>query len=174
MTRKLRPFLKWAGGKSRLLSALARRVPEGFKAFHEPFLGGGALFFHLAGSGRLTRACLSDINQPLVDTYRGVQRAVDEVIEQLGEYAERHDRDHYYQVRDADSSPGDLAARAARMIYLNRTCYNGLYRENRAGRLVICRNVEEAAEARAKAASGTAWKDILVAYGTEMENKSRV
>ena len=137
MTRKPRPFLKWAGGKSRLLSALARRVPEGFKSFHEPFLGGGALFFHLAGSGRLKRACLSDINQPLVDTYRGVQRAVDEVIEQLGEHAERHDRDHYYQVRDADSAPGNLAARAARMIYLNRTCYNGLYRENRAGRFNV-------------------------------------
>jgi DNA adenine methylase len=137
VTRKPRPFLKWAGGKSRLLSALARRVPEGFKTFHEPFLGGGALFFHLAGSGRLSRACLSDINHPLVDTYRGVQCAVDEVIERLGEHAERHDRDHYYQVRDADSSPEDLAARAARMIYLNRTCYNGLYRENRAGRFNV-------------------------------------
>jgi DNA adenine methylase len=137
VTLKPRPFLKWAGGKSRLISALARRIPETFGTFHEPFLGGGALFFHLAAAGRLTRACLSDINQPLVDTYRGVQRAVEEVIDRLREHARRHDRDHYYQVRDVESSPANLAARAARMIYLNRTCYNGLYRENQAGRFNV-------------------------------------
>jgi DNA adenine methylase len=132
-----RPFLKWAGGKSRLLPALARRVPDSFRTFHEPFLGGGALFFHLAGSGQLTAARLSDINAPLVDTYRGVQRAVERVIEHLHEHARRHGRDHYYHVRDIGYRWTGLAARAARMIYLNRTCYNGLYRENRAGRFNV-------------------------------------
>ncbi len=132
-----RPFLKWAGGKARLLPALERRLPPRFGTYHEPFLGGAALFFHLAGAGRIDGAILSDINQPLVDTYLGVQQATEEVIALLAEHARSHGRDHYYAVRDADPAGLTLAQRAARIIYLNRTCYNGLYRENQAGRFNV-------------------------------------
>jgi DNA adenine methylase len=137
VTPKPRPFLKWAGGKARLLPALLRRVPERFGAFHEPFLGGGALFFALAGSGSLSRAYLSDVNRPLVETYQGVRRHVEQVIAHLSRHARQHEARHYYRVREEVPPATQLAARAARLIYLNRTCYNGLYRENRAGRFNV-------------------------------------
>jgi DNA adenine methylase len=132
-----RPFLKWAGGKGRLLVALERRIPEQFGAYHEPFLGGAALYFHLAGAGRIRTALLSDINEPLVEAYLGVQQETEAVMGHLAAHARDHDREHYYAVRDVAAAGATLAERAARVIYLNRTCYNGLYRENRAGRFNV-------------------------------------
>jgi len=132
-----RPFLKWAGGKSRLLPALSTRLPEEFGTYYEPFLGGGALFFHLVASRGTQAAVLSDINRDLVDTYRGVRDEVDHVVACLREHAERHGREHYYQVRGQTMEGEALAPRAARVIYLNRTCYNGLYRQSRSGRFNV-------------------------------------
>lgn len=75
-----RPVLKWVGGKGRLLPELLGRVPDSFEAYHEPFIGGGALFFALAGQGRLGRACLSDANPSLINVYLALRDCVDEVI----------------------------------------------------------------------------------------------
>ena len=128
------PFLKWAGGKGQLLEGLLERVAAAgeFGRYHEPFVGGGALFFGLLESKRLRRnAYLSDSNQNLVNAYVGVQRNVEGVIELLRRHKARHSEEYFYEVRS--SVPETIEARAARIIYLNRTCYNGLYRENSRG-----------------------------------------
>ena len=130
-----RPFLKWAGGKRQLLPELLRAVEAAgsFRRYHEPLLGGGALFFTLAQSGRLRRASshLSDVNRNLIDTYLGLRCEVDAVIKALKEHRRYHGEEYFYKVRSA--KPRSLSRRAARIIYLNRTCYNGLYRENSKG-----------------------------------------
>jgi len=134
-TPVVRPVLKWAGGKGRLLGELLGRLPDDFHsrdaAYHEPFIGGGALFFALAGQGRIGQARLSDANPSLIDVYLALRDCVDEVIAVLREHI--HDRDYYYQVRALRPETLSLPERAARVIYLNKTCYNGLYRENRKG-----------------------------------------
>jgi DNA adenine methylase len=129
------PFLKWAGGKSKLLDAILHKLPKAIDHYFEPFLGGGALFFALANDGRFRRAVLCDRNADLVDTYLAVRDDVEEVIRHLREH--RHDEGHFYRVRALDPAALPLAERAARTIYLNRTCYNGLYRVNRAGRFNV-------------------------------------
>lgn len=135
MNRAFRPFLKWAGGKRQLLPELVCRVPqaERFAGYHEPFLGGGALFFALFAMGRLgeVRVFLSDSNRNLIDTYRGVKENADEVIRALRRHKDAHCKGYYCRVRA--EKPGDLFQHAARIIYLNRTCFNGLYRENGKG-----------------------------------------
>ena len=126
-----RPVLKWAGGKSRLLPELIARLPGSFNAYHEPFIGGGALYFALANQGLIGRANLSDANPSLIDVYLSLRDCVDEVIAALGQHI--YEREHYYQVRALRPAELSLPERAARVIYLNKTCYNGLYRENRRG-----------------------------------------
>ncbi|HNR31958.1 MAG TPA: DNA adenine methylase [Candidatus Hydrogenedentes bacterium] len=130
-----RPFLKWAGGKGQLLDELRARVVLGqpFARYHEPFIGGAALFFDLHRCDMLPegRSLLSDTNERLIEAYLGVRDDVDGVIARLRMHAECHSRDYYYQTRAR--VPDDLAGRAARIIYLNRTCFNGLYRENSQG-----------------------------------------
>ncbi|HLF25608.1 MAG TPA: DNA adenine methylase [Anaerolineae bacterium] len=132
-----KPFLKWAGGKRRLLPELIARLPESFAAYHEPHLGSGALFFELAAHGVLAQAYLSDVNLSLIDTYLAVRDCVEEVISALKKHQKKHDCDYYYLVRALDPSRLSLAQRAARIIYLNKTCYNGLYRENKAGQFNV-------------------------------------
>jgi len=132
----VRPFLKWAGGKAQLLAEIARDLPDRVVGTYvEPFLGGGAVFFHLRASGRIPgRVLLSDANEPLVRTWVAVRDRVEEVVAALEEHRRRHAADprgHYYATRAAE--PAGEAARAARFIYLNKTCYNGLWRVNRAG-----------------------------------------
>ena len=126
-----RPFLKWVGGKGRVLPELIARVPSALGTYHEPFVGGGALFFQLVAQRRIVAAVLSDINQPLIDTYLGLRDCVDEVISILEQHY--YDKDYYYKIRALKPKDLSLPERAARLIYLNKTCYNGLYRENRAG-----------------------------------------
>ncbi len=129
-----RPFLKWAGGKSQLLPELLPRVGAAapFGRYHEPFAGGAALFFALVRAGQLAGAAsLTDRNARLVEVYTAVRDDVEAVIAHLRQHAARHSEAHYYAVRAR--VPRAAAARAARLIYLNRTCFNGLYRENRRG-----------------------------------------
>ncbi len=129
-----RPFLKWVGGKRQLLPELLNAVEAAgpFRHYHEPFLGGGALFFSLARTGRIkARSYLSDANSSLIDAYHGVRDESEAVIELLDEHKLAHSEAHFYAVRA--SVPRKLAKRAARIIYLNKTCYNGLYRENSKG-----------------------------------------
>ncbi len=134
---RARPILKWAGGKGQLLPDLLTRVPQLFNTYHEPFVGGGAFFFELSFLERITHAYLSDINNSLIDVYLAVRDSVDKVIPLLKKYKAEHGQDYYYQVRAIDPASLSLPERAARVIYLNKTCYNGLYRENRKGQFNV-------------------------------------
>ncbi|MBI4780439.1 MAG: DNA adenine methylase [Oscillatoriophycideae cyanobacterium NC_groundwater_1537_Pr4_S-0.65um_50_18] len=122
-----RPFLKWAGGKAQLIQQYQSHFPQRYKTYYEPFLGGGAIFFHLSP----TQAMLTDINPELVNVYRCVKESVEAVIARLEVHHRSHNPDYYYEMR---STPGKTQVeKAARFIYLNKTCFNGLYRENSKG-----------------------------------------
>ncbi|MEZ4221650.1 MAG: DNA adenine methylase [Polyangiaceae bacterium] len=128
---RARPVLKWAGGKTQLLDRVLARLPQRIRTYYEPFVGGGAVFFALAEEGRFERAVLSDTNEDLLSVYRALQGDVDALLSALRRLARAHGREHYYRVRS--SKPRGLVQRAARMIYLNKTGYNGLYRVNSRG-----------------------------------------
>jgi DNA adenine methylase len=154
-----RPFIKWAGGKSKLIEQYKPFLPTDFDGYHEPFLGGGALFFYLAPQLQKQgkKAYLSDLNPELVNVYRCVRDRVEDLIDQLAEHQAHHSEARYYAVRSQDlssiepssiepshsgssaqsGSETDPIHRAARFIYLNKTCYNGLYRENAKGRFNV-------------------------------------
>lgn len=130
-----RPFLKWAGGKSQLIQQYIPYFTKDFKTYYEPFLGGGAIFFHLQPKV----AVLTDINPELINAYHCVRDNLDQLISILEKHQMRHSKDYYYQVRSSfggvtlTRSEGTLVERGARFIYLNKTCFNGLYRENSKG-----------------------------------------
>jgi len=129
-----RPFLKWVGGKTKLIPELMAQVNRlgSFNGYHEPFVGGGALFFQLCEQKLLANyTFLSDVNPRLAEAYQGVANHVDDVIECLRVHASLHSVEHFYAVRG--TLPANVSESAARLIYLNRTCFNGLYRENRKG-----------------------------------------
>ncbi|MCU0492081.1 MAG: DNA adenine methylase [Chloroflexaceae bacterium] len=134
-----RPFLKWAGGKGQLLPELSSRLPAHFRRYHEPFVGGGAFFFHLANLGRLRHgAVLSDFNDELIGCYTVVRDEVEALIEALQQHAPHfNDPAYFLEIRSWDRQPGfhqrSPVEKAARTIFLNRTCYNGLYRLNNKG-----------------------------------------
>jgi DNA adenine methylase len=130
-----RPFLKWAGGKTQLIEPLLGYAPSAFGHYFEPFAGSGAFFFRLYREGRLRGAQLSDSNAELIDTYTAVRDRAEEVIALLAGYP--HSQEFYYALRAVDPAALALPARAARMIYLNKTGYNGLYRVNRQGRFNV-------------------------------------
>jgi len=129
-------FLKWAGGKRELVPHLAAYVPRKIRTYVEPFAGGAALFFALAEQGvTWERAILCDVNEDLIACYTAVRDHVDALIHALHGY--RYDRDLYYWVRSIDPRELSLVDRAARTIFLNRTCYNGLWRVNSRGQFNV-------------------------------------
>ena len=119
-----RPFLKWVGGKRSLIEQFVPHLPRRFGRYHEPFMGSAALFFHLSPD----TAYLSDNNERLVRTYKGLQKKPEEVIRHLSSY--RYDRDFYLEMRRRPIDEAPDAELAAWFIYLNKTGYNGLYRVN--------------------------------------------
>jgi DNA adenine methylase len=125
------PFLKWAGGKTSLLAELLKHVPSAVRRYHEPFVGGGALFFAVAPR----RAVLSDANGELIHCWRQVRDDVHAVLDALSVHV--YDRTRFDAVRALDPVRLPPAERAARFIYLNKTCFNGLWRVNRAGRFNV-------------------------------------
>lgn len=127
---KASPFVKWVGGKRSIIDDLIKRLPAEFGQYWEPFVGGGALFFEIRH--RLTSATLSDSNLELTITYNAIKRDPASLITKLEEHARKHNAKYYYRVRDQQSlqDPIDVAAR---FLYLNKTCYNGLYRVNKKG-----------------------------------------
>jgi len=134
-------FLKWVGGKSKYLKQLGRFLPRAFNRYLEPFLGSGAMYFYLhsrfpqgpALKRREGSRYLSDLNPHLIQCYQVVRDECASLIEQLQAYQQKHSVDRYYAVRSV--SPDSLSPidAAARFIYLNKTCYNGLYRVNQHG-----------------------------------------
>jgi len=121
------PFIKWAGGKRWLVSRHAELFPKSYKRYFEPFLGGAAAYLFLAPS----KAILSDANAELIDTYLAIRDEHELVSQKLSEHQKNHSKEYYYAVRD--QRPRRLAYKAARFLYLNRTCWNGLYRVNLKG-----------------------------------------
>ena len=124
-------FLKWAGGKRWLVNSESHRFPTEYNRYIEPFLGGGAVFFFEEPN----RAILSDINNELVNTYIAVRDNVDLVYKNLRIHSQKHSEEYYYQIRE--KRPRKLYTIAARMIYLNKACFNGIYRVNREGKFNV-------------------------------------
>ncbi|AFI03543.1 DNA adenine methylase [Helicobacter cetorum] len=137
--RICQPFIKWAGGKRNLLSQILPLLPKEFENYFEPFLGGGALFFELFSLGRLKnkKAYLFDINVELINTYEMVKNNPNALIVELQKFKKEHSKEFYYEVREWDRESGfkeiNALLRATRFIYLNKTCFNGLYRVNKEG-----------------------------------------
>lgn len=127
----MKPFIKWAGGKRWLLNDPSFGLPNFPGRYIEPFLGGGAIFFHLAPS----QAILSDVNERLIATYRSIRDEWRLVQASLLEFQDRHSKEFYYAERAQQHSAPHL--QAAQFLYLNRTCFNGLYRENLKGQFNV-------------------------------------
>jgi len=125
------PFLKWAGGKRYLLSEIHTLIPK-FTTYHEPFLGGGAVLFSLQPK----KAVINDINSDVINVYKVIKENVEELIKELSKH--RNESDHFYKIRELDRNEelfnklSDVE-KAARIIYLNKTCFNGLFRVNSQG-----------------------------------------
>ena len=124
-----KPFIKWVGGKRSILPDLLARMPRDYGDYVEPFIGGGALFFAVQPK----RACLSDVNLHLVVAYAAVRDNVEGLIKLLTEHEARHTKAYYLKARKQLAKETDPTVVASLLIYLNKTCYNGLYRVNRAG-----------------------------------------
>lgn len=125
------PFLKWAGGKRWLINKHGDIFQKKFNVYIEPFLGGGAVFFHLQPKN----AILGDKNVDLINTYKVIQSDWKSLVAYLKVHHERHSKEYYYKIRE--NIPKDDIGRAARFIYLNRTCWNGLYRVNLEGKFNV-------------------------------------
>lgn len=127
------PFLKWAGGKSAIAERIAALLPRDTRrrVYREPFLGGGAMFFHLQPE----KAHLSDAIADLIATYEVVRSSVEPLIKRLIDLREAHSVERYYEIRDRFNAEKDASKleRAAWLIYLNKTCFNGLFRTNKNG-----------------------------------------
>jgi len=136
---KYQPFVKWVGGKRGLLSQILPLIPKEFNNYFEPFVGGGALFFELYSLGLLRdkKTYLFDINAELINAYNVVKNSPSELIKNLKEFKEKHSKEFYYEIRAWDRAEDFLQRnsieRASRFIYLNKTCFNGLYRVNSKG-----------------------------------------
>jgi DNA adenine methylase len=124
------PFVKWVGGKRSLLQEILPRLPSKVATYYEPFVGGGALYFAIVPT--IQRAVLLDSNKELIAAYQAIQTQPALLIRHLKSHARRHNEDYYYDVRERE--PRSMVTRAARLLYLNKTCYNGLYRVNSSGK----------------------------------------
>ncbi len=125
-----KPFIKWVGGKRGIIKKLLQYMPSKFNNYHEPFLGGGALFYEIQKN---TDKCyLSDINKELIITYEVVKNNVGKLIELLKKHKEQHTKEYFLEIRKKQNLTDDIEI-AGRFIYLNKTCFNGLYRVNSKG-----------------------------------------
>lgn len=132
-----KPFLKWAGGKRKLAPEIMKLFPEKFGTYYEPFLGGGAVFLALQPK----RAVLSDVNEELIQTWKAIKHNPEALIDQLETvqelYNDRDDHEAFYLRERSRYKPAVHVDCAARMIFLNRTCFNGLYRVNKSGKFNV-------------------------------------
>jgi len=128
---RIKPILKWAGGKTQLLPHLLPKTPITYRKYIEPFFGGGALFFALQPEN----AVIADSNPEIINVYQQVSDSVEEVISYLSQY--QNTNDMFYAVRSQDWEKMSKPEAAARTIYLNKTCFNGLYRVNRQGKFNV-------------------------------------
>ena len=133
--KKGKPFVKWAGGKTQLLNKIKELLPINYNRYYEPFVGGGALFLYLAPK----EAFINDINKELISAYLCFQNdyLYDSLVRELERCENEHSQEFYYRVREIDRLPNfstlPISIHAARLIYLNKACFNGLYRVNAKG-----------------------------------------
>lgn len=132
-------LLKWPGGKRIMVPEILRRLPRKINTYYEPMVGGGAVFFAVAAEHRFQKAHINDVNQLLVTTYKTVRDSVDDVILQVAKLAKRHlsmkhPEEYYYQLRNVDVQARNPVLIAAWMLYMNKACFNGLYRVNKSGK----------------------------------------
>lgn len=127
------PFVKWAGGKRKLVDSILSAAPPSFERFVEPFVGGGAVALALAHKPML----LNDANTELIDVYRAVRDDMDGLLALLDDHQRQHSETYFYQVRTQQPVQLTPVERAARFIYLNKTCFNGLYRVNKWGQFNV-------------------------------------
>lgn len=136
MKLDIKPFVKWVGGKRQLISEIEKRLPKKFNRFFEPFVGGGALFMYL----QKEETVINDLSEELINAYNQIKTKPNELIDKLDEHEKEHikrGKEFYYEIRALDRSKEwkdtDDLTKAARFIYLNKACYNGLYRVNKQG-----------------------------------------
>lgn len=126
------PVVKWVGGKRQLLDEINKYIPDDFNTYYEPFFGGGAVFFHIQPK----KAVINDLNMDLITTYKVIKNKPDELIEELKKH--KNTSDYFYNLRNLDLDCEKYknlteVEKAARLIYLNKTCFNGLFRVNNSG-----------------------------------------
>jgi len=129
----IKPYLKWAGGKRQLLTEIKKHLPKDISnlTYYEPFLGAGAVFFYLQPG----KAVINDFNEQLILAYNAIKENIDDLISLLKKYQNRNNENYYYEIRNLDRDPKIFnkltnVEKAARLIFLNKTCFNGLYRVN--------------------------------------------
>jgi len=127
---KISAFIKWAGGKRQLISQLKKYFPGKIERYFEPFVGGGSVAFYIIKNYKPKIVYLSDSNEELINTYNVVKSNVNSLIKRLEYYKKSHSKSFYYAVRSQDPRVLSTIERATRFMYLNKTCYNGLYRVN--------------------------------------------
>jgi len=123
-------FIKWAGGKKQLLKQFKPYFPKKINRYFEIFVGGGAVAFYIIKNKKPKYVFLSDINEELINCYMVIKEDVEELIKLLKEYKKKHNKKVYYEIRAEDPKLLSDISRAGRFIYLNKTCFNGLYRVN--------------------------------------------
>lgn len=131
----IQPFLKWAGGKRQLLPEIRKYIPNTFAHYYEPFIGAGAVLFDLQPN----LATINDVNHELINIYEVIRDDVDELLEDLSRH--KNDADYFYEIRSLDRTDDyallSSVERASRLIYMNKTCYNGLFRVNSKGQFNV-------------------------------------
>lgn len=128
---KAKPFLRWMGSKRLILPQILKRMPEKYEHYYEPFIGGGSLFFALGPA----KAYIQDINKALIVTYRAVKNSVDEVISNLVEHEKKHSEQYFTEIKESLLTETDENKVASMFIYLNKTCYGGIYGVLKTGKL---------------------------------------
>jgi DNA adenine methylase len=133
-----KPFVKWAGGKRQLIPILNENLPDTFGTYFEPFLGGGALLFHMLTERQGQKCSISDLNSDLVLSYTTIRDRTEALITSLKNHERNYQKDsksYYYSIRE--SNPRSQIEKTSRLIFLNRTCFNGLYRVNSKGKFNV-------------------------------------
>ncbi len=138
LTASPKPFVKWAGGKRQLIPQIEKHLPEKFSSYFEPFLGGGALLFHLLSKNKNLKGHVSDLNSDLILSYVTIRDNLNGLLKSLQKHSDNYFSDsksYYYSVRE--SNPKSQIEKVSRLLFMNRTCFNGLYRVNSKGKFNV-------------------------------------
>lgn len=130
LEKHLKPFLRWAGGKSRLTKYIKKCIPKKYNNYWEPFLGSGALFFNILPN----KSYLSDLNSDLITCYKYVRDYPEQIFEQLQNHQVKNSEEYYYTIRDIYNNGTESIGQSARFIYLNKSSFNGIFRVNKLGK----------------------------------------